>query len=274
MRTTVAVLFHIVLVPLLFAAQPRITFERLLPPAHLVAGEDVALVQAIGDHHSIETFVDVFADQVTKSRTLRLRDARGRTGSADAYLDVKAFTCTSIVREGELSARDVDNNKVRRKQLWVDAVCSARVDVLSNTMKRLSTYYVKGEGTSPRVLEIEDDHRNIALEQAARYAAVSAAERITPRRVRESILLDDTAPAFNEGMAMIDSGRLAEARTMWGSALRTHPRSAALRYNLAAVCEALGDRKAAEQLYIAARDLAPGDARYAAELKLFSKRTP
>jgi tetratricopeptide (TPR) repeat protein len=267
-----AVLWSLTLAPFLFAGSPRVTFERVLPATHDLGAEDIAIVQAIGDQASIETFIDVFVEQVNKSQVLRMRDARRSTGPADAFLDIKTFTCEMAVREGEGSTRDIDNKRVRRRYFWADAVCTARVDVLSNTMHRVSTFHVRGEGTSPRVATVGDDERRIALDQAARYAAISAAERITPRRVRETIALDDKAPAFEEGMAMIDSGRLAQARGIWVAAMRTQPRSAALRFNLGAVCEALGDRRAAEQHYMAARELAPNEPRYALELKLFQKR--
>ena len=86
------------------------------------------------------------------------------------------------------------------------------------------------------------------------------------------IPLEETAPAFDEGMALIDSGRVAEARARWEAALRNEPRNAALHFNLAAVCEALGDRKAAQGHYTAARSLAPKEERYASEMRLFEKR--
>ena len=273
MRTTSAVLLTLVLAPVLLAAPPpHITFERLLPAAQDVGAEDIAIAQAIGDQASIETFVEIFVEQVNKSQILRMRDSRHATGPAGAYLDIKAFTCEMAVREGEGSTRDVDNNRVRRRYYWADAICSAHVDIRSNTMRRVSTFSVRGEGTSPRVAEVGNDERMIALEQAARYAAISAAERITPRRVRETVVLDDKAPSFEEGMAMIDSGRLPQARAIWATAMRAYPRSGALRFNLGAVCEALGDRQAAERHYIAARELTPNEPRYALELKLFQKR--
>jgi hypothetical protein len=132
-------------------------------------------------------------------------------------------------------------NRVKRKQLWADAICGARMDVMSRDMKRVSSFFGRGEGTSPRVEEVTDDERAIALAQAARYTALDAAERITPRRVREHIALDETAPAFGDAIALIESGHFAEARSVWEAELRRNPRSASLHYNLAAVCEALGD---------------------------------
>ena len=275
MRTTLAVLFHLVAAPLLLAASPRISFERVLPAPHdLGEAKDLAIVHAIGDTHSIEAFVAKLVDQVNHSGSLQMRDARSSTGPADAYLAIKTFTCETTVHEGEGSTRDIEGNRIKRRQMWADSICTARIDVMSSEMKRLSTFYGKGEGTSPRVEEVTDEEREIAVLQATRYAAIDAAERITPRRVREIVLLDDTAPDFDAGMALIEAGRLAEARTSWERALRREPRSAALHYNLAALCEALGDRKAADAHYVAAHQLVPKDDRYANELRLFQRRKP
>jgi tetratricopeptide (TPR) repeat protein len=268
-----AALLQLLVAPLLFAASPRISFERILPAAHDIGRDrDVAIVHAIGDTAQVDEFVELFVDQANHSGFHRLRDARQTTGPADVYLAVKTFTCETTTREGEGSTRDFEGNRVKRKHVWVDAICTVRVDVMSQDMKRLSSFYGKGEGTSPRVEALSEQERDIALHQATRYTAVDAAERITPRRVKEIILLDDTAPAFDEGMSLIDSGRVSEARAHWATALRQQPRSAALHYNLAAVCEAMGDRKAAERHYTAAHQLAPKEARYASEMKLFSRR--
>lgn len=272
MRTTAAVLFSLAIGPVLLAAPPRITFERVTPAPHDLGVEEVAVVSAIGDSPSIDLFLEILIAQANKSRVLRMRDGRGSNEQAEAFLQVKSYSCETFVREGEGSARDVDNNRVRRKHYWADAVCTVRIDVLSKSLQRRSSFSAKGEGTSPRVAAVGDDERKIAVDQAARYAAIDAAERITPRRVRESIPLDPAAPAFEEGLSMIDAGRLEEAREIWRTALRATPRSAPLQFNLGAVCEALGDRAAAEQHYVAARDFAPGEARYALELKLFVKR--
>jgi tetratricopeptide (TPR) repeat protein len=221
---------------------------------------------------SLETFVEIFVEQVNQSHFLRMRDVRRTTGPADVHLDVKSFTCETTTREGEAGARDGEGNRVRKKVAWADAVCVARIDVLSFDLQWQSTFAARGEGTSPRVDELTDDERHVALLQAARYAAITAAERITPRRVRESIPLDEHAPAFEEGLSLIELERLADARAAWERALRVQPRSASLHFNLAVVCEALGDRHAAEQHYIAARQLAPNESRYEREMKRFARR--
>jgi Flp pilus assembly protein TadD len=101
---------------------------------------------------------------------------------------------------------------------------------------------------------------------------VSAAEAITPRVVRESIELDDTAPAFEEAHSMIVADRLADARAIWESSLRRHRDSAPLYFDLGAVCEALGDVTSARKYFEQAQQLAPGDARYRSEVSMFRKR--
>ena len=273
MRATVAALFHLLAAPLLFAVSPRISFERVLPAVHdLGRAREVAIVHAIGDTTAVETFVEIFVEQTNEAGFFRVRDARATTGPADVYLAVKSFTCETSDREGEGSTRDPDGNRVKTRQEWVDASCMARIDVMSREMKRVSTFYGKGDGTSPHVDRRSVEEREAALRQAARYAAIDAAERITPRRVKEIIPLDESAPAFSEGMSLIDSGRVPEARARWEAALRQNPRSAALHFNLAAICEALGDRKSAQLHYVAASQLAPKEPRYAGEMRLFTKR--
>lgn len=276
MRTNSAVLVALVsgvlLAPALPAA-PRIVFERVLPAPHDLGGaRDVAIVRAAANEPRIETFLDQFIHHVNRSGTRTLRDLRTGTGPADAHLDIKTFRCETSIRETEAAVRDVDGKRVKQRAFQIDALCGARVEVLSRTLAPVSTFFAKGEGTSPRLEAVTDEERDNALQDAARYAAIDAAERITPRRVRESIALDEKAPAFDEGMAMIDLGRLAEARAIWQKAMQTQPRSAALRFNLGAVAEAMGDRRAAELQYNAARQLAPAEQRYASELKLFARR--
>lgn len=277
MRTTFAVLFalasHLLFAPATLALSPRIAFERVMPATQdLGDAHDVAIINAATNDAHVETFIDELVHHANRAGAVTLRDARATTGPGDAHLDIKMFRCETAVRESEAGMRDADGNRVKHHVFQVDAVCAARIEVLSRFLKPRSTFFAKGEGTSPRMEAVSDEGRENALQDAARYAAIDAAERITPRRVRESISLDDTAPAFEEGMAMIHAARFGDARAIWQKAMQTQPRSAALRFNLAAVCEAMGDRRAAEVHYNAARQLAPAEPRYANELKLFARR--
>lgn len=277
MRTTIAVLATLgfLVAPALLAAPPRIVFDRLLPAPHdLGNAKDVAIVNATTDDPLVEKFIDELMRHAERSDVLKLRDIRTSAGPGDAHLDIKTFRCESVVRETEAGMRDISGNRVKVRAYQIDALCNARIDVLSRFLEPVSTFYARGQGTSKRMETVTQEERDHTLADAAKFAAVDAAERITPRRVRESILLDDTAPAFAEGMALIEEDRLADARTVWLQAMQNDARSAALRFNLGALSEAMGDRRAAELHYNAARQLAPKETRYANELKLFSQRLP
>ena len=263
-------------------AASRIAFERTIPaPQNPSAATDFALIYAIGDSDRIKTFLDSFIDQTNRSGSVRLNDATAEVvrGSmrprfpADVLVRVTSFTCRSSERAGEGGAYDPDGKRIRRRQRWVDAVCTARLELSdASTRLRTAAFSATGEGTSPREPEITPDITGIALDQAARYAGVAASELITPRLVKESILLIEEAPDFEQGIAMIDSGRLEEARRIWLDATKRHPDSAPLRFNLAAVCEALGDVPAATREYDAVRRIAPAERRYRAEFEMFRRR--
>ena len=271
-------------------ASSRLTFDRTIPaPRSLGQVEDLLITYAIGDNDRIATFIDVFIDQTNREGTLRVidpttversteRSRRWRRPPkyveqryrADAYLPIGAFSCQTTERSGLGGSNDVDGNRVQRTQRWVDAVCVAHIDALATDHKRkLAEFNARGEGTSPRVTRVGDEEREVATDQAARYAAIMAAEQITPRRVHDSIDLAEDAPAFDEGMSFVDSDQMTEARSVWEAALRSHPRSAALHFDLGAVCEALGDFAAADQHYAEAVRLAPRDSRFRRKARKF-----
>jgi hypothetical protein len=263
-------------------AAARLNFTRTIAATHdLRPAQHVAVISAIGDNDKITVFLEDFLDR-TNRNGMRFESVADTTQDAtelrrrhpaDAYLGVNQFTCEPIVRTAVGSERDTSGERVKRPQQWIDATCRARIDVMSSEGKRLYSFQVKGEGTSPRVANITDEERSIAFEQAAHFAAVSAAEGITPRIVRESIELDAAAPAFDEAYAMIVADRYADARAIWESTLRRHRDSAALHFNLGAVCEAISDMESARRYYEEAQRLSPQDSHYKAELTMFRRRT-
>jgi tetratricopeptide (TPR) repeat protein len=268
------------------ALTPRINFVRTIPPPHdLAPAERVAVVYAIGDHAAIGEFVESFVDHAGRTRTLHIENAVDgnkhlsdltslrKDHRADVFLGINQFTCEGKERTAEGSAHGADGERVKTTQQWLDAVCTARIDVLNPADGRKTmSFSVRGEGTSPRVAELTEDERDIAYTQAAHYAAVAAAESITPRAVRESIELDANAPGFDEGYTLILSDRWAEARTLWESGLHGHDDSPALLFDLAALSEAMGDPAAADRYLERAQKLQPGEARYRSALNLFRKR--
>ncbi|MEA2162576.1 MAG: hypothetical protein QOK37_703 [Thermoanaerobaculia bacterium] len=271
------------------AAPPRISFTRTMPAMHDIGkAENLAVIYAIGDSNKIDTFLDRFVDLVSRAGSLRIENVvennhhriideasfriLRKSHPADAYLGVNRFTCSGVEKSAEGSVHLESGERVKRLHHWIDATCSARVDVLNVDGTKMFSYAVHGDGTSPRMGTLTEDERDIAYEQAARFAAVIAADAITPRTRRESIELDDRAPSFEEGFAMISSERLADARAIWQSAATRHHDSGALFFDLAAVSEAIGDVEAAYRYYRRAVELSPRERRYAIELRLFRRR--
>jgi tetratricopeptide (TPR) repeat protein len=288
MTLTLAVLAA--LAPAALAAGPRIMFTRTLAPPHDLADADhVAVIYAIGDSDKVTTFVDELTDAINRSGTMHIENAVEnnhhftlsesemkairKQHPADVYLGVNLFTCSGQERSMEGSEHTMAGDRIRRVHQWVDATCKARVDIInSESGKRLFSFHVRGEGTSPRSVELTPDERDVAFLQAAHYAAVRAAEEITPRLVRESVELDDSAPDFDEAFAMVRSDRLGDARAIWEASLRQHRDSASLYFDLGAVCEAAGDVSAAHDYFQRAVRLSPHEHRYASELTLFQRR--
>lgn len=284
-----AIAFQAALAPVILASA-RLTFTRVIPPLHdLSPAKEIAVIYAIGDNQKVTTFVEDFVEYVGRAGTLRIENAveenqhlaaldnaalkrLRREHPADAYIGVNLFTCTGTQRSAQGSERDVDGARVQRLHVWLDAACEAKLDVRNENGRRLLTFTARGEGTSPRTASLTEEERDVAYEQAARYAAFNAADLITPRIVRETIELDESAPVFDEGMAMINSDRLQDARAIWEVALRQNRNSAALHYNLGAVCEATGDFSAAQRYLQSAVRLSPKERRYREELRMLQRR--
>ncbi len=287
---------HIVLATAVCAAASgaqRLSFVRTVPAEHELHGDRVVVIYALGDSDQVRNFIDVFVDRANRNRGIAVNDATARhthvigehpdekeirrirrEHPADVYIGVNHFTCESVDRSGEVGSYDVDGQRVRRMQKWADTVCRARIEVFDGiSLKRVDAFEAKGEGTSQRVTELSAEDRKIAASQAARYAAISGSELITPRRVRESVDLDESAPGYEEISRLIDVDRLADARQRWETLLHDNPSSAALHYDLAAVCEAMGDIENARQHYESAVKLSPDQLRYRSELSMFRRRS-
>src|SRR6185436_18035772 len=174
MRIRLAIAVQLAFATALVAAPPRITFSRTIPAPHdLGAAEEVAILYAIGDNDHLGDLIEIFVDRVNDSQTLRVRDTTlggrrylsigekadsatidkvHRAEPADAYLGVKEFSCRTEERSCEGTAIDASGNKAKKHHVFLDAICTARVDVLSaSDLRRVSSFSIKGEGTSPRV---------------------------------------------------------------------------------------------------------------------------
>lgn len=290
MRIVIAVVLALMAVPLQ-ASAPRVSFMRTIAPEHDPGASDVAVIYARGNRQEVDRFLEEWIGLVDSGRALTLADLAVRSAGPDpkadeavaarvrhsapagAYLGVDKLACTSVERSGESSAHDVDGRRFWRKTTWVEASCIADISVLtSQGLQRVDAFTVRGEGTSPRKPEVDAESRALAIGSALRYAARSATDAIAPRRVRETVMLDESAPQFEDGVTFIETYQLDRARRIWEDAWRARPGSAAIRFNLGAVCEALGDIQAAGEHYRAATKMRPQEGRYAIEYEAFRRR--
>jgi tetratricopeptide (TPR) repeat protein len=273
----------------LFAVPVRVTFVRTVPAAHDLKAERVAVAYAIGDNEKVTSFVDYLVAYAGRSGTIRIENVvenNKHLGSfsesalqslrkdhpAEAYIGVSLFTCAGAERRGEVGETNAGGERVRSKVQWLDVVCSAKLDVRNASGKPIATFMTHGEGTSPRVAALGNDERDIAYEQATRFAAIAAAESFVPRMIREAIELDDRAPAFEDAAVLVKGDRLEDARAVWEAALTRHRNSASLNFNLGAIAEAMGDLEAADRYFRSAASLAPKEARFRTALSEFRKR--
>src|ERR1700682_3594128 len=58
------------------AGNPRINFDRTIPPVHdLAPAEQIAVIYAIGDNSAIDDFVEDFVGYANRAGTLRIENA-------------------------------------------------------------------------------------------------------------------------------------------------------------------------------------------------------
>jgi hypothetical protein len=259
------------------------------PPHDLGGARHLVFIYALGDSDRVRGFLDFFSSLLSRSDFFAVDDITERSQHffgakpgdpvfqdlrkhhpAEVYLGVTLFTCDSVEKSSEGTAR-TESGRETVKRHWTEARCSTRVDVIDGTtLERLLSFHVRGDGTSVPSASPSDDDRDHALDEAARHTAIAAAEMITPRRVRESIELDDSAPGFDEANSWLDAGQLERARAVFETAV--HTGGAAAHFDLAAVCEALDDLGCAKRHYEEAQRLAPKEERFRSELRRFRRR--
>src|SRR5258706_8872566 len=146
------------------ANPPRITFMRTMAPAHdLAPAERLAVIYAIGDSSTIDSFLEHFVDLVSRAGAMRivnavennhhmlvddfsLRTVR-REHPADAYLGINRFTCAGTEKSAEGSEHLDSGDRVKRMHHWIDAQCSARIGVRISHGKKRFSYTACGHGT-------------------------------------------------------------------------------------------------------------------------------
>jgi len=198
------------------------------------------------------------ADLAAKSEAM----TAGLVGvGADAWGGIRLLGCAATERSQQVT-RGGGVSAVTVTEYWWEGSCPAELTVADADGKTLTTLEVEGRFESTR----SERREGQGVQEQVYWAAVDdAAKRlidaVNRKRLRQPVPFDTAAPLATEGLAEIDAGRLPAARTLWEGALAANPSAAGLRFNLAAVCEALGDLPAAKAGYEEALRLLPGDAK-------------
>ena len=271
---------------------PGVSLSRVVPaPVNLGPVKTLALVDARGPDREVERFVGslLYEErsrgfyQVVDARSYRVRVAdltRDRRRAEDLLADVKADVyfellvagCSARERSKVVEEKQKDGTKVSKTKWWYEAECSVTFDMVDRAGNDLASFEVVGTHETSLREKSQSWERDTSLSAAIDDAARLGASRFTPHRVTESIALEKEAPMGPEGIELVEAGRYDEARRMWERARDQHGDVAALRYNLGAVCEALGDVNAARREYGEAIRLAPGKERYRQALDKLEQR--
>lgn len=180
---------------------------------------------------------------------------------ADVLGGIRLLGCSSDLRSQTVT-RGSGASAVQVTEYWYLGSCSAELTVVDSSGEELAILEVEGRYETSRR---DNAPEGVAVQEQAFWSSVDdAAKRLLDRAARKKmhvpVPFDKEAPLATEGLAEIDAGRLAAARTLWEGALEANPASAGLRFNLGAVQEALGDARAAKASYEEALKISPADA--------------
>ncbi|HVT05330.1 MAG TPA: hypothetical protein VHL58_18355 [Thermoanaerobaculia bacterium] len=252
---------------------PRITFARIKPAdVNLGAASRIEVVEFSGALAEVaanefeaaaasEGFLTIVLPVTFPAKpALTLRERSLAKPLPDITL--RAHLDDFTTHNGSSRRGSEQNNTSASSEYWVDARCSLHVEIYDPSGASITALNVTGASTSSHGPALSAAMEHEAKENAARRAGAAAGAKISPRRVTESIRLERDVPRFDEAYRLIRDGSFDKARDLWVTVVRSDDHSAALRYDLGAVCEALGDQAAARANYDAAIRLNPLEPKY------------
>ena len=262
---------------------PKVSYVRLVPaPQNLGPVTKLILVDTRGDEKDLRQFLKTWRAWIESQKHFTLIDARrdspGLVALAqqparrkefmtkvqgDALAGVILEPC-DVTQQSEVVEEKKNGAKTSVIKYYYKARCRASFEAVdANDAHIIAGFTVDGEDESAKTSKsLTDWDRDAAAGGALREISLAILRKITPRPERETIVLEKSAPGFNEAMALIKAEKLADARAVWERQLPANESSAALHYDLAAVSEAMGDFAAARTHYDRALALNPGQADY------------
>jgi hypothetical protein len=229
-------------------------------PASRIVGELVRRSTAKAKIHFVDARGHGLKPADLSQKTEAMTAALAKT-PADVWGGIRLLGCSSGLRQQSVT-RGSGASAVQVIEYWYEGSCSVELTVVDSVGEEVTILEVEGRYESSRR---DNAPEGVAVQEQVFWSAVDdASKRLIDRAGRKKIHVpvpfDKEAPLATEGLAEIDAGRLAGARTLWQGALEANPSSAGLRFNLGAVQEALGDTAAAKASYEEALKLSPADA--------------
>ena len=203
---------------------------------------------------------DFFERLFSKEKSKPAQEASDfrKSHPAEIYVRLRVTSVHSYKR----SSSDKKKDGSVKWHHWADGTASFQVTLVDGKDGTSRARFMsEGRASSPIYDDWRDDLRDMAEREAVTHAVDDALAQFTPRRVSESLSLDDKAPRAKEGIELIKKDKLNDARLLWEKARSESGESAGLAYNLGCVSEALGDTKAAAEWYADAIRLDPSSER-------------
>lgn len=243
-------------------------------PARFSAGSarTLVLVQLTGHPELQRRLARGFRDEATGRDWWRVRDAtgerialfpdagrgrlvRGRAPGADeVYVRLDAYEAIRTVEPVEREEREDDDGDDHDGP---DAVERVRVRFAATLATAAGEALLRAREYDGTAATGDDDSpgRAALIRRAIARGMEDFFDDITPRRVREGIVLDKDAEDMRPIAELVARGQYAAAADRLGEMRNRRPRRADVVYNLAVVTDARGDYAAALDLYDAALSL-------------------
>ena len=183
----------------------------------------------------------------TPGGTIEIGEAR-RIVDADVY--VNAYVTAYDYRESE-----VEDKKVIRYRPEGTTRINFQVVKADGRVIVFRDYDGSHSGTSYEAGKKPSQSPAAVLDAAIRSAVGSFAYDITPRKVTERIVFDDTLEILKPGIKLAENGDLEGAEREWTNLLTQNPNTAGAMYNIGVLLETRGDFEKAAQNYRSAIEL-------------------
>lgn len=261
------------------ACAPGIKVARMKPARfNLGATKTVAVLQVNGDANAASQVMVELQRSILDDRYYQLINAVNRgiilqVGGVNARVDVgqavsqvnaDVYLVASVLQQEVVEERRTTEKSERDRTYEVTTIhptgyakLNMQVVAADGRVLVFRDYAAEHAGSSYEANKGRRYNRASLIEAAMRKAVRHFVSDITPTRVIEKIVLDDSEPAVKPGVKYAEGGNLNAAWASWQAVLDANPRSAAAVYNQGVLLETRGDFDEAAAAYRKAIAISP-----------------